>query len=83
MSQKIYLQEVVRRRDKSGNLTFPRLRHCLVTRCGTYAWQRGKFDLDQNLTVAPFTFKGRAVTEFNIQVRSIIRGRYRSKVNFY
>ncbi|CAH1954269.1 unnamed protein product [Acanthoscelides obtectus] len=62
-----HLQEVVRRRDKFGNLAFPRLRHCLVTRCGTYAWQRGKFDLDQNLTVAPFTFKGRAVTEFNIQ----------------
>ncbi|XP_018575248.1 uncharacterized protein LOC108914034 [Anoplophora glabripennis] len=62
-----HLQEVVRRRDKSGNVAFPRLRHCLVTRCGTYAWQRGKFDLDQNLTVAPFTFKGRAVTEFNIQ----------------
>ncbi|KAJ8957429.1 hypothetical protein NQ318_004909 [Aromia moschata] len=62
-----HLQEVVRRRDKTGNLAFPRLRHCLVTRCGTYAWQRGKFDLDQNLTVAPFTFKGRAVTEINIQ----------------
>ncbi|KAJ8923174.1 hypothetical protein NQ315_001728 [Exocentrus adspersus] len=62
-----HLQEVVRRRDKSGNIAFPKLRHCLVTRCGTYAWQRGKFDLDQNLTVAPFTFKGRAVTEFNIQ----------------
>ncbi|VEN39141.1 unnamed protein product [Callosobruchus maculatus] len=62
-----HLQEVVRRRDKFGNLAFPRLRHTLVTRCGTYAWQRGKFDLDQNLTVAPFTFKGRAVTEYNIQ----------------
>ncbi|KAJ8972055.1 hypothetical protein NQ317_010924 [Molorchus minor] len=62
-----HLQEVVGRRGKSGNLAFPRLRHCLVTRCGTYAWLRGKFDLDQNLTVAPFTFKGRAVTEYNIQ----------------
>ncbi|CAG9812476.1 unnamed protein product [Phaedon cochleariae] len=62
-------QEVVRRRDKAGNLSFPRLRHCLVTRCGTYAWQNtGTFDLDQNLTVAPFTYKGRAVTELNIQV---------------
>ncbi|XP_044272297.1 uncharacterized protein LOC123016146 [Tribolium madens] len=62
-----HLQEVVRRRDKSGNLSFPRLRHCLVTRCGTYAWERGKFDLDQNITVAPLSYKGRAVTEYNIQ----------------
>nr|XP_023016804.1 uncharacterized protein LOC111506092 [Leptinotarsa decemlineata] len=62
-----HLQEVVRRRDKAGNLVFLRLRHLLVTRFGTYAWQRGKFDLDQNLTVVPFTFKGRAVTEYNIQ----------------
>jgi hypothetical protein len=58
---------VVRRRDKSGNLAFPRLRHCLVTRCGTYAWQRSKFDLDQNITVAPLSYKGRSVTEYNIQ----------------
>ncbi|KAG5876023.1 hypothetical protein JTB14_009812 [Gonioctena quinquepunctata] len=64
---KRHLQEVVRRRDKSGNLVFLRLRHLLVTKCGTYAWQREKFDLEQNVTVAPFTFKGRAVTEFNIQ----------------
>jgi hypothetical protein len=62
-----HLQEVVRRRDKSGNLAFPRLRHCLVTRCGTYAWQRSKFDLDQNITVAPLSYKGRSVTEYNIQ----------------
>ncbi|RZC32823.1 uncharacterized protein BDFB_011117 [Asbolus verrucosus] len=62
-----HLQEVVRRRDKCGNLAFPRLRHCLVARCGTYAWERGKFDLDQNLTVAPLSYKGRSVTEYNIQ----------------
>ncbi|CAH0564858.1 unnamed protein product [Brassicogethes aeneus] len=62
-----HLHELVRRRDKSGNLAFPRLRHCLVTRCGNYAWEKAKFDLDQNLTVAPFTYKGRTVTEYNIQ----------------
>lgn len=64
---KRHLQEVVKRRDKSGNLAFPRLQHILTTRCGIYAWQRGKFDLDQHVTMAKFTYKGRAVTEFNIQ----------------
>ncbi|CAG9865531.1 unnamed protein product [Phyllotreta striolata] len=62
-----HLQEVVRRRDKSGNLAFPRLRHCLLTKCGTYAWRNTKFDLDQHLTLLPFTYKGRVVTELNIQ----------------
>lgn len=32
-----------------------------------YAWEKGTFDLDQNLTVAPVNYKGRAVTEYNIQ----------------
>ncbi|KAL1497874.1 hypothetical protein ABEB36_008760 [Hypothenemus hampei] len=64
---KRHLQELVRRRDKSGNLAFPRLQQSLTTRCGTYAWQRSKFDLDQHVTLAKFTFKGRAITEFNIQ----------------
>ncbi|XP_028147060.2 uncharacterized protein LOC114340511 isoform X2 [Diabrotica virgifera virgifera] len=62
-----HLQEVVRRRDKTGNLAFLRLRHCLVTKCGSYGWQNSKFNLDQHLTVVPFTYKGRAVTEYNIQ----------------
>lgn len=62
------LQEVVNRRNKLGELVFPRLRHCLVTRCGTYAWLSEKFDLDQNLTTAPNMYKGRPVAEYNIQV---------------
>ncbi|XP_066137622.1 uncharacterized protein [Euwallacea fornicatus] len=64
---KRHLQELVKRRDKSGNLAFPRLQQTLTTRCGTYAWQRGKFDLEQHISTAKFTYKGRAVTEFNIQ----------------
>ncbi|XP_060522193.1 uncharacterized protein LOC132699472 isoform X2 [Cylas formicarius] len=64
---KRHLHEVVNRREKSGNLAFPRLQHSLVTRCGIYAWQRSKFDLEQHVTLAKFTYKGRAVTEFNIQ----------------
>lgn len=62
-----HLQEIVRRRDKTGNLAFVRLQHCLLTKCGTYAWRNTKFDLDQHLTVVPFTYKGRAVTDYNIQ----------------
>ncbi|XP_057660386.1 uncharacterized protein LOC130896374 [Diorhabda carinulata] len=62
-----HIQEVIRRKDKFGNLAFLRLRHCLITKCGAYAWQSRKFDLDQHLTVAPFTYKGRAVTGYNIQ----------------
>ncbi|XP_076263861.1 uncharacterized protein LOC143198492 [Rhynchophorus ferrugineus] len=64
---KRHLHELVKRRDKSGNLTFPRLQQSLTTRCGIYAWLRGKFDLDQHVNVAKFTYKGRAVTEYNIQ----------------
>lgn len=64
---KRHLQELVRRRDKSGNLAFPRLQQSLTTRCGIYAWLRGKFDLEQHVSVAKFTYKGRAVTEYNIQ----------------
>ncbi|CAG9767260.1 unnamed protein product [Ceutorhynchus assimilis] len=64
---KRHLQELVRRRDKAGNLAFPRLQQRLTTRCGTYAWQRTKFDLEQQVSLAKFTYKGRAVTEFNIQ----------------
>lgn len=62
-----HLQEIIKRRDKLGNLVFPRLRHCLVARCGSYAWQRRKFDLDQNVILAPMFYKGRSVTEYNIQ----------------
>ncbi|KAH1016122.1 hypothetical protein HUJ04_007394 [Dendroctonus ponderosae] len=64
---KRHLQELVRRRDKCGNLTFVRLQQRLTTRCGTYGWQRGHFDLEQHVSLASFTYKGRAVTEFNIQ----------------
>ncbi|XP_050298401.1 uncharacterized protein LOC126737520 [Anthonomus grandis grandis] len=64
---KRHLQELVKRRDKSGNLAFPRLQQSLTTRYGTYGWQRRKFDLDQHVSVAKFTYKGRAITDFNIQ----------------
>ncbi|KAF2896582.1 hypothetical protein ILUMI_09594, partial [Ignelater luminosus] len=59
--------EVVNRRDKLGKLAFPRLRQSLVTRWGKYAWYKGNFDLDQNLLVAPTTYRGRPVSDINIQ----------------
>lgn len=52
-----------------GGLSFPRLRQCLVTKFGTYAWQSENFDLDQNIIIAPNVYKGRPVAEYNIQVR--------------
>lgn len=64
---KMYLQEVVRRKDKQGSLVFPRLRDSLVTRFGTYAWLKATYSLDYNLIEAPTTFKGRTISEFNIQ----------------
>lgn len=56
------------RRDKLGKLSFPRLRQSLVTRWGKYAWYKGNFDLDQNLLIAPTTYRGRPVSDINIQV---------------
>lgn len=61
-------KELVRRKDKSGKLAFPHLTDRLVTKCGTYAWRRGTFDLEQHLIFALDTYRGRAINELNIQV---------------
>ncbi|XP_018322920.1 uncharacterized protein LOC108735448 isoform X2 [Agrilus planipennis] len=62
-----HVQEVVNRRTKTGELAFPRLRHCLVTKCGYYAWKRTNFEINNNLMIAPSTFRGRTLTELNLQ----------------
>ncbi|KRT85651.1 hypothetical protein AMK59_1289 [Oryctes borbonicus] len=62
-----HLEELVRRKDRSGKLAFPHLTDCLVTRCGTYAWRKSTFDLEQNLIFAPYNFRGRPVNELTIQ----------------
>ncbi|KAI4456621.1 o-acyltransferase (wsd1-like) family protein [Holotrichia oblita] len=62
-----HLEELVRRKDRNGKLAFPHLTDCLVTRCGTYAWRKNAFDLEQNLIFAPYNFRGRPVNELTIQ----------------
>lgn len=59
---------MVQRRNKFGDIVFPRLKHSLTTRCGIYAWQQGRFDLNQHVITAPVNHRGRPVSEINIQV---------------
>lgn len=62
-----HLQEVLNRRDKRGNLTFPRLRQFLVKRFGKYAWSELDFELNQNLLIAAPNYRGRPISDINIQ----------------
>ncbi|XP_022917212.2 uncharacterized protein [Onthophagus taurus] len=66
-SVRIHLEELVRRKDKNGKLVFPHLSDSLIRRCGTYAWSKCNFDLNQNLILAPYSFRGRAINELNVQ----------------
>ncbi|KAF5285509.1 hypothetical protein FQR65_LT13206 [Abscondita terminalis] len=62
-----HLQEVVNRKDKQGNLTFPKLRQHLIKRYGIYAWEKETFDLDVHFLIAPSNYRGRPVSDINIQ----------------
>lgn len=62
-----HLQGVINQRDKRGNLTFPRLRQQLVKRFGKYAWAETDFDLDQNFLIASPNYRGRLISDINIQ----------------
>jgi hypothetical protein len=61
----------VDRRNSHGELQFPRLRAALTSRWGHYAWRlcsEDEFRLDSHIVVGTQFFRGRAVTDANIQV---------------
>lgn len=64
-------EHVIERRDKDGELMFPRLRHCLVSCWGNYAWDAHMpFRPENHFIVSNAVYRGRPVSDSNIQVRS-------------
>ncbi|XP_067005165.2 uncharacterized protein [Anabrus simplex] len=61
-------EHIVERRKADGSLAFPHLRTSLTTRWGRYAWEKPKkFHLDNHLVTGGPLFRGRPITEQNIQ----------------
>ncbi|CAG4991936.1 unnamed protein product [Parnassius apollo] len=61
-------QHVIDRRDKDGDLMFPRLRQCLVSHWGNYAWDTNvSFRPDNHFIVSNAIYRGRPVSDANIQ----------------
>lgn len=62
-------QHVVDRRDNKAQLLFPRLRQCLVSCWGNYAWDAHvQFRLENHFLMASGVYRGRPVSDSNIQV---------------
>ncbi|KAJ9587824.1 hypothetical protein L9F63_018748, partial [Diploptera punctata] len=63
-------KHILERKDKSGKLIFPHLKTGLTDRLGRYAWTLNKakyFDIDSHVNVANSIYRGRFVSECNIQ----------------
>ncbi|CAG4919034.1 unnamed protein product [Colias eurytheme] len=61
-------QHVIDRRNQNGDLMFPRLRQLLVSCWGNYAWDKHvPFRPDNHVLVANAIYRGRPVTDTNIQ----------------
>lgn len=62
------IEHVLDRRDSSGQLMFPRLRHLLVSCWGNYAWDVNVvFRPENHCIVANAVYRGRPVSDNNIQ----------------
>lgn len=64
------VKEDILERRQGGKLVFPHLRTQLTSRWGSYAWVKGsekEFCLDDHILLAPTTFKGRPISNLNIQ----------------
>ncbi|XP_063824081.1 uncharacterized protein LOC135073812 [Ostrinia nubilalis] len=62
------IDHVINRRDKNGDVMFPRLRHQLVSCWGNYAWDASQpFKPENHLIVATAVYRGRPVSDNNIQ----------------
>jgi hypothetical protein len=62
---------ILKKCSETGEEMYPHLRSVLTSRWGRYAWIRGsqkKFHLDNHILMGNSLFKGRPVTETNIQV---------------
>ncbi|XP_073974217.1 uncharacterized protein isoform X1 [Rhodnius prolixus] len=64
------IQTDIIEREKNGRLVFPHLRTMLTSRWGNYAWIKGsekQFRIDNQIVLASGNFKGRPVSDTNIQ----------------
>ncbi|XP_068631266.1 uncharacterized protein [Battus philenor] len=59
---------VIDRKNNDGELMFPRLRHCLVSCWGNYAWDANiPFKPENHFLVSNAVYRGRPVSDNNIQ----------------
>jgi len=63
-------EDVLNKLGDDGRLCFPRLRKTLTTRWGWYAWATTPFLIENHVIFMTAMFKGRPITDFNIQVRA-------------
>lgn len=62
-------EHIVNKRDRIGELMFPRIRQQLVSSWGNYAWDANvQFNIDNHFIVANGVYRGRQVGDNNIQV---------------
>ncbi|XP_075971509.1 uncharacterized protein LOC142973562 [Anticarsia gemmatalis] len=62
------IEHVVEKRDRNGDLMFPRIRHQLVSSWGNYAWDANvPFRIENHFVVTNAVYRGRPVGENNIQ----------------
>ncbi|XP_063699022.1 uncharacterized protein LOC134829722 isoform X2 [Culicoides brevitarsis] len=63
-----FLENVIEKRDKQGNLCYPKLKLKLTTCWGNYAWIKdSEFNIDDHLFFVSPSFRGRMISETNIQ----------------
>lgn len=61
-------EHVINKRDKNGDLMFPRVKQHLVSSWGNYAWDaNAPFNIENHFFVANAIYRGRIVGENNIQ----------------
>ncbi|KAL0278493.1 UNVERIFIED_CONTAM: hypothetical protein PYX00_000309 [Menopon gallinae] len=68
MIKKRLLEDILEKRQNDGRYTYRHLRMSLTSKWGCYAWQNLlPFNIDNHLILSSSTYRGRPVTESNIQ----------------
>uniref|UniRef100_A0A336LT33 CSON004080 protein n=1 Tax=Culicoides sonorensis TaxID=179676 RepID=A0A336LT33_CULSO len=63
-----FQENVIEKKDKQGNACYPKMKLKLTTCWGNYAWiKNSSFNIDDHLVFAPPSFRGRMISETNIQ----------------